>query len=120
MKRILIVEDDQFLINAYLAKFSKIKDIKINIALDGNEALASVEIDKPDAIILDLALPHLDGFEFLTILKEKNINIPTIVASNLGAKNDIERALKLGVKTYFVKSDTSIKEIVDKSLEAIK
>ena len=120
MKKILIVEDDQFLVNAYQEKFSKIKDVKLNIALDGNQGLLSIEKDKPDAIILDLALPNLDGFQLLRILKNEQIEIPMIVASNLGSKKDIKQALSLGVEIYYIKSDTSIKEIVDKAIEIIK
>jgi DNA-binding response OmpR family regulator len=120
MKKILIVEDDQFLVNAYQEKFSKIEDIKINIALDGNQGLESIRNDKPDAIILDLAIPNLDGFQLLKTLKDEDINIPILVASNLSSKNDIKRATDLGVTTYFIKSDCSIKKIIDKTIELAK
>lgn len=120
MKKILIVEDDKFLVNAYQAKFSKIENIKINVAYDGVEALKSIKTDKPDVIILDLVLPNMDGFEVMKILKEQKINIPIMVASNLGSKNDIERAMELNASTYFVKSDTSIKEITDEAVKMTK
>jgi DNA-binding response OmpR family regulator len=116
MKRILIIEDDQFLTEAYKAKLSHHKTIKIDIARDGNEALEKIEAEKPDAIILDLVMPNLDGFGFLEILKanKNNSNIPVLVASNLGGSEDVKRAMELGAKDYFVKSDASVKDIIDK------
>lgn len=116
MKRILIIEDDQFLTEAYKAKLSHHKTIKIDIARDGNEALEKIAAEKPDAIILDLVMPNLDGFGFLEILKtnKNNSNIPVLVASNLGGSEDVKRAMELGAKDYFVKSDASVKDIIDK------
>lgn len=114
MKRILIVEDDQFLTEAYKAKLSHHKTIKIDIAQDGNEALEKIKTQKPDAIILDLVMPNLDGFGFLETLKNNNVTIPVLVASNLGSPEDVKRAMDLGAKDYFVKSDASVKDIIDK------
>lgn len=114
MKRILIIEDDQFLTEAYKAKLSHHKTIKIDIARDGKEALEKIAAEKPDALILDLVMPNLDGFGFLEILKANNSNIPVLVASNLGAPEDVKKAMELGAKDYFVKSDASVNDIINK------
>lgn len=114
MKQILIIEDDQFLIEAYKAKLSHHKTIDIAIALDGKEALDKIEERKPAAIILDLVMPNVDGFAFLEELKKRDIKIPVLVASNLGSPEDIKRAMELGAKDYFVKSDASVQDIIEK------
>lgn len=120
IKKILIVEDDQYLIDAYQAKLGHSKTIKIEIARDGNEALDIIATSKPDAIILDLVMPNLDGFGFLKELKEKHVSIPIVVSSNLDAPQDIKRAMDLGAEDYFTKSDSTVKDIVDKVISVIR
>jgi PleD family two-component response regulator len=114
-KKILIAEDDNFLANAYRIKFEK-SGFEVEIATDGKLALASLINFIPDVILLDLIMPNLDGFGVLAELKknEKLSKIPVIVTSNLGQKEDMEKAKKLGAKDFFVKSDTSIGDIVTK------
>ena len=114
MKQVLIVEDDQFLADSYRAKFSNSNIIEIDIARDGQEALTKIQAKKPDAVILDLVMPNLDGFSFLKALNKLKISIPILVASNLDSQDDIKQAIDLGAKDYFIKSDSTIKDIVDK------
>lgn len=58
-------------------------------------------------------MPKLDGFGLLEKLKEKKINIPVIVTSNLSQEEDEEKVKKLGAKEYFIKSNTPIIQIVE-------
>ena len=113
MRKILVVEDDQFLANAYRIKFEKAK-IEVKIAKDGEEAMAIVKLFMPDVILLDLVMPRMDGFTVLEKLKadEQTKHIKVIVTSNLGQVEDKERAHALGVDGYIVKSDISIGDIV--------
>jgi two-component system response regulator MprA len=120
MKKVLIVEDDQFLADAYRAKFSHYHEITIDIARDGNEALEKIAANKPDAIILDLVMPNLDGYGVLTALREREKDIPILISSNLDSQEDIRRAITLGAQDYFIKSDSSIKDIVDKIISIMK
>jgi DNA-binding response OmpR family regulator len=114
MKKVLIVEDDQFLADAYKAKFSHYKDIQIDLARDGNEALAKIEESQPDAIVLDLVMPNLDGFALLKALREADVSVPILVSSNLDSQEDIKRAINMGAEGYFIKSDSTVKDIIDK------
>ncbi|HWZ66083.1 MAG TPA: response regulator [Patescibacteria group bacterium] len=120
MKNILIVEDDQFLNDIYRARFNSYKNIKIEIARDGNEAFDIITKAKPDAIILDLVMPNLDGYGFLQKLKDANITVPILVSSNLDSQDDIKRAIDLGAKDYFIKSDSTVKDIVDKIMSIMR
>ncbi len=115
MKKILIAEDDKFLANAYRVKLEK-AGFELKIAADGVEAVEILKTFVPDAIMLDLVMPNKDGFATLEEIKKdpRLQKIPVLVASNLGQKEDIERAKKLGAGDYVVKSDLSMSDLVSK------
>ncbi len=112
---ILIAEDDTFLANAYRMKLKK-AGYKVTIARDGEEAIKKVKEEKPDLILLDLVMPNKDGFETLEALKKdaKHKDVPVVITSNLGQKEDIEKCKKLGARDYIVKSDIALEELVGK------
>jgi len=113
MKKILVVEDDKFLANAYRVKLTK-AGFDIKIAYDGDEVAKQLETFIPDLIILDLVLPKKDGFKVLEEIKSdaRWKNIPVIVASNLGQQEDINKCMKLGANGYIIKTDLSLSELV--------
>jgi DNA-binding response OmpR family regulator len=115
MKKILVVEDDTYLANAYRVKLSK-SGFDVQLAYDGNEALDKLKTFIPDVILLDLIMPKKDGFATLSEIKASETlkQIPVIVASNLGQKEDVEKATKLGAKDFFIKSDVSLAQIIEK------
>src|SRR3989344_6557444 len=121
MAKILVAEDDKFLANAYRVKLSK-TDHEIKIVSDGQEVMDILETFTPDIILLDLIMPVKDGFSVLEELKknEKWKNIPVIVSSNLGQKEDIDRSMLLGATDYIVKSDMHINDILIKINNALK
>ncbi len=113
--KILVVEDDKFLIKAYQEKLTR-EGFDVALAFDGGEALKQYKAQKPEVILLDLVMPFMDGFTFLEELAKMTDvkKAKVIVLSNLGQPEDIERAKKLGAVDYMVKSDLSMKEVVDK------
>ncbi|KKQ98577.1 MAG: hypothetical protein UT24_C0009G0077 [Candidatus Woesebacteria bacterium GW2011_GWB1_39_12] len=115
MKKILVAEDDKFLANAYRVKLTK-ASYDVTLVADGEETLAALQKGKFDLIILDLVMPKKDGFSVLSEMKKNDEwkNIPVIVASNLGQKEDIEKAMGLGAKDYIVKTDFAITGLVAK------
>lgn len=119
MSKILIAEDDKFLVSAYKVKLIK-EGFDVKIAQDGDEAIELVKSFSPDVIILDLVMPKKDGFATLEEIKEKNLTkAPIIVASNLGQSEDVERAKKLGAVDYVVKSDMKLSDLVLKIKKAL-
>ena len=74
-------------------------------ATNGREALAVIERDAIDLIILDILMPVMDGFEFLEELARRDLHppIPVLVSSAVGGFEAIERALRLGAADYFRK-----------------
>jgi DNA-binding response OmpR family regulator len=62
MKKILLVEDDPFLMDIYSNKLGE-AGFAVDVVDDGGATLTKINENKPDLIILDLVLPHLDGWE---------------------------------------------------------
>ena len=113
--KLLVVEDDQFLIQAYQAKAEASGDIELELARDGEQGLAQVEKFAPEVIILDLVMPKMDGFEFLKRLRESGNKTPVIVSTNLESHEQADAAMAAGANDFFVKSNSSMAEIMDKA-----
>lgn len=116
---VLVIEDDEFLVNAYRTKLTK-EGFDVHFAVDGQEAMKTLETLHPNVILLDLMLPNKDGFTVLEEIKKKPSlsKIPVIISSNLSQKVDIERCKKLGAHEFIVKSELSLDEIVEKLRKA--
>lgn len=114
-KRILMVEDDQFLRELLGMKLSA-EQVEMYYATSGEQAIQLAEEKRPDVILLDLLLPEMDGFEILSRLKanSKTAPIPVIVLSNLGEQQDINRAKSLGAAEFFVKAMLTPDKIVQR------
>ena len=104
-KIILIAEDDRVLGRELKLELEK-EGFVVKIVTDGKEALEQVESGGVDFLVLDLLMPEMDGFEVIQHLREKKIEIPMLVLSNLGQKEDIERMDQLGIENFFVKAKT--------------
>ncbi len=115
MKKILVAEDDTYLANAYRIKLTK-AGFEVRNAQDGQEALEMLSSFTPDIILLDLVMPKKDGFAVLTDLKANPTlkDIPVVIASNLGQKEDVEKGMKLGARDFFVKTDLSLNNLIEK------
>lgn len=114
--KILIVEDDEMLADAYRLKLEERKDIEMALAKDGKEALEKQKEFQPDMIILDLLMPNVDGYEVLETWKSEGISakVPVLVATNVSEFDSIQRAMQAGASDYFVKSDVMTDELLRK------
>lgn len=114
-KKVMIVDDDQFLIDMYSLKFSK-DGFEVESATKGEEALEKLRGGfEPDIIILDVVMPSLDGIGLLEKIREAKLanEAAIIMLTNQGQKSDIERAKNLGVDGYIVKATTIPSEVVE-------
>lgn len=120
MSKVLVVEDDKYLLNAYRVKLEKC-GFEVQLAMDGEEAITNLKANLPDIVLLDLVMPKKDGFMTLAEMKadETLKNIPVLVTSNLGQKEDIDRVMQLGAAGYIIKSEVTIEEIVTKIQQTI-
>ncbi len=114
-KKILIIEDDQFLRDLATTKLKR-EGFEVFGAVDGDEGLKMIPNSNPDIILLDIILPGIDGFEVLRRIKadKDHKNIPVILLSNLGQKSDIDRGLSLGASGYIIKAHHTLDEIIVK------
>lgn len=115
-KKILIVDDDNFLLDMYSLKFSKSNfDV---VAAPGPEfALDKLRSGfNPDIMLLDIVMPVMDGFELMEKMKEENLatNAVKIILSNRGQPSDIARGESLGASGYIVKASSTPTEVIEK------
>jgi DNA-binding response OmpR family regulator len=110
--KILIVEDDKFLIKLYSNKLRR-EGFEVTEAISGEEAMNKIFGEKPNLILLDLVLPQKSGFEILSDIKlnPETKDIPVIILTNLGQESDVKRGLALGAVAYLVKTDFSINKL---------
>lgn len=116
-QKILIIEDDRSLQAALVEALAQ-EGYEAASAFDGEEGIQKVETGKPDLILLDLILPKKDGYEVLAELKKgPDKNIPVLILTNLEEIDNVQKALDLGAKTFMVKSDFSLKDVIEKIRE---
>jgi DNA-binding response OmpR family regulator len=115
-KKILIVEDDEFL-RSLTAKRLEKEGYQVAIAADGEQALSILPTEKPALVLLDLLLPNVNGFE---VLEKMEKSMPVVVFSNLGQKEDIEKAKGLGANDFLIKANFTLDDVVAKVNSYIK
>ncbi|MCX6766713.1 MAG: response regulator [Candidatus Moranbacteria bacterium] len=116
-KKILIIEDDRALQSALVEILTQ-EGYETASAFDGEEGVQKSRTEKPDLILLDLILPKKDGFEVLSEIKNSpSKNIPVLILTNLEEIDNVQKALDLGAKTFMVKSDFSLRDIIEKIKE---
>jgi CheY-like chemotaxis protein len=121
-KKILLVDDDKFLVDMYTVKFRE-ANFDITPAFSGEEALDKIKEGViPDVILMDMIMPGMSGLDFLGALRQNKQaeNAVMIVLSNQGQKSDIEEAKKLGVDGYIVKANTIPSEVLDQVIDIMK
>ena len=113
--KILLVEDDPFLLSMYNTKF-ELENFKVVTAEDGEKGLKLAIKELPDVILLDIMLPRMDGFEVLKALKadKKTSGIPVILLTNLSQKEKVKEGLSLGANDYLIKAHFMPSEVVEK------
>lgn len=114
-QKILLVEDDQFLSEIYIAKFQD-AGFEVIVAQDGYEAIRRAKESRPAILLLDLVMPTMDGFDVLRAAKNDHEigNIPIIVLSNLGEEEDVRKGIELGAEDYLIKAHYTPTEVVAK------
>jgi DNA-binding response OmpR family regulator len=115
MATVLVVDDDPQ-ITKPLARLLKMEGYEVYCAANAIMAMAQAVSHEPDLILLDVALPPMDGLTFLFLLREKPVgrDVPVIVISGQDDPNTIRRAENLGVNEYLIKSRFKTCELIEK------
>ena len=113
MQNILIVEDDDFL-RKMCAKHLKRPGRTVRTASDGGEGIEAIKKEEPDLLLLDLLMPHVDGFTVLDFIKAQNYTFPVIILSNITWNFDAKGCKKIGATDYYIKSNIDITTLIEK------
>ena len=113
--KILIVDDDSFLLDMYALKFSQ-NSFEVYTAEDGAQAIEKLKggLD-PKVILLDIIMPNMDGFEMLEKMNAEKLalNATKIILSNKSEQKDADRGNILGVSGYIVKANSTPAEVIE-------
>ena len=103
-KKILVVDDERHIVRLVQVNLERVGH-RVVPAFDGKEALKKVETEKPDLIVLDVMMPHMDGFEVLKRLKadEQTRDIPVVMLTAKAQDADVFRGWASGVDCYLTK-----------------
>jgi DNA-binding response OmpR family regulator len=107
---ILIIEDDAALLRGLKDNFEA-EHYHVQIARDGRQGLSAALANPPDLLILDIMLPHANGYQICRALRAKKLEMPIIMLTAKGQEDDIIRGLELGADDYVTKP-FSIRELL--------
>ena len=120
--RIYLVDDDRFLLDMYAVKF-RTAGHEVTAFAGGEDVLAALrESPAPDAVLLDIVMPGLDGFQILEVVKKEQLakTAKFIVLSNQGQESDITRAKELGAAGYIIKASAIPSEVFSETIAIIE
>jgi len=102
MFHILVVDDDKHtrqLLRAILEN----EHYTVSTAADGEKALALMDSEHIDLVVLDIMMPHMDGYEFTKALREVENNLPILMVSAKQLPEDKKKGFLVGTDDYMTK-----------------
>ncbi|HEY0536432.1 MAG TPA: response regulator transcription factor [Actinoplanes sp.] len=100
--RVLVVDDDAAVRDS-LARTLRFEGHEVQAAADGREALAAVAAREPDAVILDVSMPVLDGLQTCQQLRAGGVTVPVLMLTARDSVGDRVAGLDAGADDYLVK-----------------
>lgn len=112
-KTVLLADPDEFFAVAYKDGMEQ-AGFEVIVASDGHQTLEILKSEKPDAVLLELILPKVNGFEVLQSMQKSKAlkKIPVIVLTSLTQASDEAEARELGAVDFLVKSDFSVQDVL--------
>ena len=113
MIRVCLVEDQTIVRQGLRSLLALNDDIEVAAeASDGDEAIAVIEREKPDVVLLDLRMPRLDGLGVLQRLRERGTSRPTLILTTFDDDTMLFEAVRAGAKGWLLK-DVSLERLTD-------
>lgn len=100
--RVLVVDDEVY-IRDLVSSALRIAGLEPTTAVDGSDALAAIEGDRPDLVILDVGLPNMDGFELCRRIRDQGDQTPVIFLTARDGKDDMLQGFTKGGDDYMTK-----------------
>lgn len=121
MTKIAIIEDDPVINQMYRMKFEA-DGFDVRMAADGEQGVALVESFRPDIILLDMQMPHMNGAEALVEIRKADWgrDIPVLILTNLGEEEAPDILKTLNVSSYIVKADYTPRQVVARVKETLE
>lgn len=112
--KVLVMEDEPILLKALSIELGG-AGYEVMTADNGAKGLELVDSFKPNVLLVDLLMPEKDGYQVLAELGTRKLldTYPAIVLSNLGLEEERQKAMDLGAKSFFIKADTDLSQVVD-------
>lgn len=98
----ILVVDDQYSVRQLLEEYLSEQGFQVITATDGQEALYTARRQTPDLILLDLMMPHMDGYQFLRLFRKES-TIPVIIITSSEKETDAVTGFNLGADDYITK-----------------
>jgi len=114
MKRILIIEDDPIVSHIYRSRFEK-EGFEVEVAEDGQTGYYRLCQSKPNALLLDLMLPKINGIDLLKKIRavREFEKMPVVVFTNAYVANMIHESFSAGASAVYNKSSVTPRQIID-------
>ena len=118
-RRILVVDDEEGFL-AMIREALEIRGFDVITASSAVEAGMEISSKRPDAILMDIRMPGIDGFQACTAIKKNpdTSHIPIIIVSAISEETQIKKAHNIGIPDYFVKP-VDIENLVKKIKETL-
>ncbi len=121
--RIYLVDDDRFLLDMYAVKF-KAAGHEVTAFQGGPLVLEALRKEPaPDAVLLDVVMPEIDGFGVLEAIRKENLGgtaMKVIMLTNQGQPADLEKANELKVDGYIIKASAIPSEVYSETIRIIE
>lgn len=101
-EKLILIVDDKFSVTRMISEYLVSKGFKILLANNGLQALTEARIHHPDLILLDIMMPHMDGYEFIETFRKES-NTPIILITAKIEETDKVIGLELGADDYITK-----------------
>ena len=102
MSRVLLIDDDRQLLDVLCLAFEEAGH-EVATAHDGREGLAAIASERPDAIVSDVNMPNVDGFQLCRTLRAKGDRVPIVLLTSRDSEIDEALGLELGADDYVAK-----------------